>query len=253
MATVDVGYCTVEDVRQALQEADSRFGDRGAFDSAFVKAAILAESERIQETTNRHWYAPDGLETDDGDDPIAATEPLTHDHDEQDIPAGPHSDHVQRFRSRRSSGATRQPQRFGGPYTRVMLQRRDVRELTELLIRQQTGSVTDWVGRSDRDAGRGEDYYLQVDDATGITHLYLHTGSLPALSDYEQAVVASYEYGVDEVPTTVRQATASFAGAHLLRDDESAIGIPDDGQLVNIDTKADKLQQRGERLLDIHL
>ena len=246
MASVDVGYCTVEDVREVLQDVDLT----GSVSAEFVRPAILGESEWIQEDTNRHWFDTDGLEDDDDD--LAATEPLTHDHDEQDIASSPHSDNVQTFRGGTTRGTPRYPVRHAGPYTRVPLARRDVRELTELLARNQDGSVTDWLDDDRYEHGRGKDYYVQVDDSTGQSHLYLHTGSIPRLSDYGAGVVASYEYGVNEIPKTVRTATACLAAAHLLRDDEETVGIPDSGQLMPLETKADKLYDRGLRLLEIH-
>lgn len=246
MASVDVGYCTLEDVREVLQELDLT----GPVGPGFVEGAILGESEWIQEDTNRHWFDASGIE--DDDDNLVATEPLIHEFDEQDIPSSPHSDNVQTFRGGKTRGTARYPVRHAGPYTRVPLTRRDVRELTKLLVRNQDGSVTDWINDDRREEGRGEDYYVQVNDSTGQSYLYLHTGSLPRLSDYGSAVTVSYEYGVDEVPKTLRTATACLAAAHLLRDDEGAVGIPDSGQLIPVETKADKAYDRGLRLLEIH-
>lgn len=240
---MDAGYCTVEDVREVLQEVSLD----GSIASEYVVPAILGESEWIQEDTNRHWYAPDGVDGDDED--IIATDPQTHGHDEKDVPESPHSDNVQAFAGRRQ---VRYPVRFAGPYTRVSLTRRDVSDITELLVRNQAGEYDDWVTNERRSEGRGGDYYVQVDDALGISHLYLNTRSMPRLSDYGAAVVASYEYGIDEITKTVRTATACLAGAHLLRDDEMATAIPDSGQLMQVETKADKLYERGMRLLEIH-
>jgi len=248
MASVDVGYCTTEDVRLALREVDLEVGN---LDPEFVRPAILGESEWIQEDTDRHWFAEDGVDNDDGDEPMVSAEPLTHEYDEQDIPSSPHADNAQAFRGSRRGRQPRYPARFAGPYTRVGLARRDVIDLEELLVRNQDGSVTDWVEDDRREEGRGEDYYLQVDDSSGRTHLYLHTGSIPRLSDYGAAVTATYSYGT-EITTTVRRATASLAASDLLRDDEAAISIPDSGQLVPIETKADKLYEKGLRLLEIH-
>ena len=248
MASTDVAYCTLEDVREVLQKAEISFGDAELADE-FVEAAIFGESEWIQEDTNRHWYDADA-EIDDPDD-ILADGPLTHEHDEKDVPSSPHSDHVQMFGRGRGRQA-RYPTRFAGPYTRVALTRRDVSEITELLVRQQDGSVDDWLANGRRSEGRGEDYYVQIDDALGMSRLYLNSKSLPRLSDFGAAVVATYDYGIPQIPKTVRTATACFAGAHLLRDDESAVAIPDSGQLMSLETKADKLYDRGMRLLEIH-
>jgi hypothetical protein len=244
-AGVEVGYCTPEDVREALQEVDLT----GPLDTPFVEAAILAESEYIQETTNRHWY-------EEGGDPakLTAVEPRLHSQDEQDIKAGPHAGSSQLFQNSDTGRADpKYPVLHGGGYTRVQLFRRDVSELTELLVRQADGDFIDYVTDTRFTQGRGEDFYLQVNSSTGTSYLYLDVGSLPTLRNYEQGVVATYEYGVDLIPTTVRQAAAARAGAHLIRDDEQVQAIPDDGQLVSVDTKADKLEDRAERLLSIHL
>jgi len=242
--TADVGYCEPEDVRQVLQEVDLS----GPLASEFVTAHIRGESEWVQETTNRHWYDPDAAT-----DAVVGTSPLTHAEDEQDIKAGPHAGPSQLFRADRAGAAEPQyPVVHGGRYTRVQLHRRDVSTLTELLIRQRDGSYVDWVTDPEYEQGRGEDYYLQVDDSEGTSHIYLHVGSLPQLADYGAAVVASYDYGIPEIPQTVRQAVASYAGAALLREDEQAVAVPDDGQLVSLDTKADELENRADRLMRIH-
>jgi hypothetical protein len=121
-----------------------------------------------------------------------------------------------------------------------------------LLVRDAAGDYVDFVSSPEYEEGRGEDYYLQVDDSTGQTRLYLHVGSLPPLVNYDAAVVATYEYGVDRIPRTVRQATASLAGAAVLREDTQITGVPDDGQAVSVETRAEELYERGLRLLDIH-
>jgi hypothetical protein len=244
-AGVDIGYCTPEDVREALQEVDLD----GPLSDLFVETAILAESEYVQEMTNRHWYNPDGFDAD-----FVATEPRLHEQDEQDIKAGPHSGSSQLFQASDTGRAEpKYPVLHGGGYTRVQLFRRDVSDLRELLVRQADGDFIDYVEDSRFTQGRGEDFYVQVNDSTGTAYLYLDVGSLPTLRNYEQAIVTTYEYGVDLIPTTVRQAVASRAGAHLVREDEQAQAVPDDGQLVNLDTKADKLEDRAERLLSIHM
>jgi hypothetical protein len=247
-ASVDVGYCTTEDVREVLQETSAAFGSN-ELDTAFVEAAILGESERIQETTNRHWYVPTAPAS-----VLVSDSPRTHSEDEQDIKAGPHAGNSQLFEARRTGQAKPEyPVLHGQRYTRVQLFRRDVSAITELLVRQTDGSYDDWTTDPDIVQGRGEDYYLQVNDSTGITYLYLNAAALSPLSDYGAAVIATYEYGVDELPKTVRQATASRAAASLLREDETKQAIPDDGQLVSLDSKADELEDRAERLMKIHM
>jgi hypothetical protein len=243
-AATDVRYCSEEDVRETLQESVASLNS-GSLSIEFIDSAIFAESEWMQETTNRHWFDPDA------NDGVAA-EPLTHKRDEKTIPSSPHADHMQTFRSGTMTRGVRYPTRFAGPYTRVKLFRRDVSELTQLLVRDQSGDFDDYLTDDSKTQGLGEDFYLQTNDSTGITHLYLDTESLPILSDYDNAVLASYEYGT-RLTETVRTATACLAGAHLLRSEETKQAVPDDGQLVELDTKADELYSRGRRLLEIHL
>lgn len=260
MAT-DVGYCTVDDVRLALRKSDLP-GD-AVQDRDIVVNAITAQTEWVQETTNRHWFDVHEDATVYGEgiygDGVYATgqyvdeiellpeEPLKHSMDELDIPSSPHAGHTQAFRGGR--GQARYPARYAGPYTRVKLTRRDVIRLNELLIRDNAGGVTDWV--DEKTEGRGEDYYVQTNDHDGFSYLYLHTGSLPRLRDYGNSVIATYQYGIEGITQTVRRATALRAAAHLT--DKAAIQIPDNARLTNVETLADEMRQRAEELLSIHV
>ncbi|MDQ2052844.1 hypothetical protein RBH26_20595 [Natronolimnohabitans sp. A-GB9] len=241
----DIGYCTVDDVRRAWQRAEFSRGLE-VEDNQAVVDAITSQAEWLQEHTNRHWYAPDGLEEDDHD--IIPTEPLTHSEDELDIPSSPHAGPQQMQVA--ASRQARYPVRHAGPYTRVKLSRRDVVDMTELLVRDNSGNVTDWVSEYAR--GRGKDYYLNSDDSSGFTYLYLHCGTLPKLRDYDNAVVATYEWGIDELSNTVRRAIAMRALAQLLTDDDSALGIPEDANLVPAESKIQALERQAEELLGIH-
>lgn len=236
------GYCTTEDVRRVLQNAE--FSGALAEDAnQAVKDAITAQSEWLQETTNRHWYEPGG-------DALVYDEPLDHT-ETLDVPSSPHADHTQMFHGGGPNRQPRYPKRFGGPYTRVRLTRRDVTDVTELLVRDSSGDVTDWT--DEKDEGRGEDYYLQVASDTGFTRLYLHTGALPRLRDYSAAVTPTYEYGIDGVSDTVRRAVAMRAAAEVVIDDELQTLITDAGQLVNVETKAQQWERQAEELLEVHL
>lgn len=244
------GYATPEDVRRALQESVRAFDD-AELSEEFVLSAIYGQTEWIREKTDRHWFEPDGIEEDD--EGILPSAPLEYADDELDIPSSPHSDNAQLFRSDINGVRSRYPQRYAGPYTRVRTFRRDVSDISSLLIRNQGGDYNDWVTDDSKSEGRGEDYYTHMIDSTGSSYIYLNTRSLPSLSDYGAAVVATYQYGRDTIPNTVRRAVAFRAGAELLRDDESAVGIPDSGQLVQLDTKADAMESKGNELLEIHL
>ncbi|WP_254768230.1 hypothetical protein [Salinilacihabitans rarus] len=236
----DVGYCTVEDLRRALRAADLP-GD-AAQDREIAIDAITAQTEWLQEETNRHWYEPTGLDEDT--DGLIPTAPLVHESDEQDISTG-----TIMFADEEITPSTRI-----GSYTPVSLFRRDVTQLTELLVLNNAGGFDDWVASSDHTEGRGEDYFLQVDDADGWTTLYLDTESLDDedVTDYRNAVVATYEYGIEGTTKTVRRAVAMKAAAQLLTDDETALGIPDNGNLVPAESKLKALERQAEELLGIH-
>ena len=241
----EIGYCTPDDVRRVMQDA-SFSGALDEDDNQAVVNAIAAQAEWLQETTNRHWFVADPGE----DESLLPTDPLTHSHDELDVPSSPHADNAQM-----QTAAWRQrryPVRHAGPYTRVKLTRRDIVDVTELLIRDSTGGVTDWV--ETKTEGRGDDYYVQSADHSGTSYLYLHTGALPRLRDYDNAVVVTYEYGIEGLTRTVRQAVAMRATAHLLApDDDAALGIPDNGNLVAQESKVKALERQAEELLEIHL
>lgn len=241
----DSGYCTAEDVRRVLQDVEFT-GALAEDANQAVEDAITAQSEWLQETTNRHWYDPNPA------DALLYSDPLTHSEDALDVPSSPHSGHTQTPKGSASGGPKpRYPVRMSGPYTRVKLSRRDVTDITELLIRDNSGDYEDWV--NDKDEGRGEDYYVQVDDADGWSRLYLHTGSLGRLASYGSAVIATYEYGIEGITDTVRRAVAFRAAAELIIDDEASIGIPDQGQLVNVQTKAEQYREKAAELLEIHV
>ncbi|GAA1280075.1 hypothetical protein GCM10009725_30340 [Aeromicrobium tamlense] len=235
-----VGYCTVEDLRRALRKSDLP-GDASQ-DREIALDAITGQTEWLQEETNRHWFDPDGVVEDEDD--LIPTEPLTHEMDEQDIETS-----AVIFADDEISPSTNGP----GPYTTVNLFRRDVLEVTELLVLNDEGSFDDWVADDEFEEGRGADYWLQVDDADGWTSLYLNTNSLEdEMTDYRGAVLATYEYGIEgaSAAKTIRRAIALRAGAHFA--EEAAIQIPENARLGSIETKAQEMRNEAEELLGIH-
>jgi len=52
------------------------------------------------------------------------------------------------------------------------------------------------------------------------------------------------------VPDAVRRMTAQYAAAELVTNDEFVQAIPDDGQLINVQTKADRWEAAADRTLD---
>lgn len=245
------GYCKIEDVRKVLQEKELT----GELSGEFILSAIVGQTEWVQETTNRHWFDPNqeayGGDYGDiyGDSPPLPAEPLVHANDELSIPSTKHAGNQQMQVAAAKQAAY--PVRHSGPYTRVKLTRRDVRQITALNVRNNSGGQDDWV--ADNTEGRGEDYYLQVNSHDGFSYLYLHTRSLPRLPGYGNAVLATYEYGIEGVSNTVRRAVALKAAAQLVLDDDAQIGIPDSGQLVSLESKAQAMERQAEELLDIHM
>ncbi|MFC7044295.1 hypothetical protein ACFQH6_20745 [Halobacteriaceae archaeon GCM10025711] len=261
----DVGYCTVEDLRRALRKAGLP-GD-AAQDRDIALDAITSQTEWLQEQTHRHWYEPNGIAEDTDD--IIPTSPLTHNEDEQDIPTRAFLTTTETDRSsyypptwvdydpddedepeyEEMDGLT--PQQHRGPFTRVTLFRRDVSSISELLVLSTTG-YEDWVANADYTEGRTGDYYLHVDDSTGLTRLYLNTDSLdPDLESYAGAVVATYDYGIEGLSDTVRRAVALKAGSDLA--EEAAVRIPENATLYNVETKAEEMERKAMDLLEIHL
>lgn len=237
----DVGYCTSEDVASAMNEKDiDNFTE-----PAKVTDAILGQTEWLQESTDRHWFTTETSPP----DPLP-TAPRTHAEDVLTVPASPHPAPSQQYRHP-DVGGLRYPRPVAGNYAAVDLGRRDVSEITELLVLDATGSPTDWT--VEKTEGRGEDYYLQVDDSHGVSTLYLSTTSLPARQNWAEAVIASYEYGIEGVSDTVRRAVALRASAQLMLDDDTDVAIPNDGQLISIETKADKMRREARDLLSIHM
>ena len=262
-----VGYCTVDDLRRALRDADLP-GD-AAQDREIAIDAITGQTEWLQETTHRHWYEPNGLDEDT--DNIIPTSPLTHNEDEQDIPTRAFLTTAEDDRSSyypptwidsdpnddpepdygEMDGLS--PQQHRGPFTRVSLFRRDVSSLSELLVLSSTG-YEDWVASNEYTEGRTGDYYLHVDDSHGLSQLYLNTESLDSkLKNYAGAVVATYDYGLEGLTTTVRRAVAMRAAAQLLTDDEAALGIPENASMVSAESKVQTLERQAEELLEVHL
>ncbi|NHN40542.1 hypothetical protein G9C85_02670 [Halorubellus sp. JP-L1] len=265
------GYCTVDDVRRALQETVTEFdsGAWGASNHQVVVDAITGQTEWVQESTHRHWY--ESTEVSEDDENVLPSGPLTHTEDEQDIPTRAFLTTTETDRSSyypptwvdydpddnpdpnygEMDGLS--PQQHRGPFTRVSLFRRDVQTLSELFVLSSTG-YEDWVASDDYTEGKAGDYYLHVDGSSGLTQLYLDTNSLDSdLENYAGAVLATYDYGIEGIPQTVRRAVAFRAGSELLMDDQAALGIPENSQLVAAESKKQAMEDRASELLEIHL
>ncbi|WP_265109180.1 hypothetical protein [Halosolutus halophilus] len=241
------GYCTVEDVRRALQES----GFSGATvedNNQVVVDAITSHQEWLEKTTKRHWYEPNGITEDDHG--IIPTSPKSRD-DEEDIPTG----------GAVVAGEPATPKTWQGSYTRIRLARRDAESVSELLVRTPDGYedwTTEYSGGTWPNA-LGDDYYLRVNNG-GWTELYLDAKNLlddddePLLESYANAVYVSYTYGHEGIPQTVRRAVAMKTAAQLLApDDDSALGIPENASLQSVESKVQALERQAEELLEVYL
>lgn len=241
----DGGYCEPDDVRHVLQE--SEFSGALDEDPLIVEQAITSQSETTREFTDRHWYDPDAES-----DAVVATEPLSAVEMRLDVPSSPHPQDRQLFVHERE----RYPVTTDGPYARIRLPHCEVESLTALRVRDHSGDVTDWAEDSSHDEGRGEDYYLATPTdggKAGRSYLYIRAASLPVVTNYRGLLTVEYDYGRDAIPDSVRRATAFLAAHELVIDDDANIGIPDNGQLVNVQTKADQFKDRALTLLDPYL
>lgn len=237
------GYCTIDDVRRALRQADLP-GD-AAQDPGIVTDAIGAQTEWFEKEYKRHWYAPDASAGS-----LLAAAPKTRD-DEESIPT----------RSAMVAGDDATPRLYQGDYARIELARRDANTISELLVRAPDGTYTDWVASDEYDGGRwpdalGQDYVLRVNNG-GVSHLYLDTMNLYnaeeetyVLDSFVNAVYVTFEYGHEGLPRTARRGIAFRAAADLV--EEAAIQIPENAQVYNIETKAEELRTQAEELLGVY-
>jgi hypothetical protein len=239
------GYCTAADVRTALQEVNLS----GPIDTEFVDPEIIAASSWFRKTSGRHFY-----------DSTATTDPLpTSTRSIQTVRLSiPSSPHAQRDQIHTHDRGVRYPVTTDGPYSRLPLPHAFVDSLDALNVRDRSGDTTDWVADSEYDEGVGEDYYVQEEDleGRGDSALYIRAASIGARRDYSGLVVADYQYGLDEQTESwrdVRRGVANLAAADLVVDDDILTSLPDNGQLVGVDTQADRLLDRAMKYLRTYL
>jgi len=239
------GYCTVDDVRRALREADLP-GD-AAQDRDILIDAITAQSEWLEKQTKRHWYAPGGV-TDDTDDLIPASTRTRSDEEDIPTPVAAAVDGPIAPRIAHEVGDRR--------YSRIRLARRHADTLARLEVLDDTG-YTDWVQDSDYSEGRGEDYYLQVNNS-GKSELYLDVTNVYdeeedewLLDQWTNAVYLEFSYGDDEFPQTVRRAVAFRAASDFVED--AAIQIPNNAEVYGAESLAEQLERKAEELLEVYL
>jgi len=272
-----VGYCTLEDLRRALRAA-SLPGDISQ-DQRLAVDAITAETEWMEKTYKRHWYAPTGADILDEASAIdIPTSPKTRD-DEEDIPTraflttgtddrssyyppawvdydpddGTEPDYGE------MDGLA--PKTVQGNYAAIELARRDGESISALHVRTEDGTFEDWAESTDYSEGSwppsGEDYYLRVNNG-GQTRLYLDTTNLLkdgednefVLGSFANAVYLEWSYGHEGIPRNVRRAVALRAGAEFA--EEATVQIPDNATVYNIETKADQMRSKADELLEVY-
>ncbi|GGK74554.1 hypothetical protein [Haloarcula sebkhae] len=243
------GFCEENDVRKALQDKDLSETDvYGPTGTEFVTAAIEKVSDWLQRQGNRYWYDSGG-----GTD-LVPDSPATVSDVRLDIPSSPHSQRDQLFHD----SDTRYPVTKAGPYARVTLPHGYVQSLTGLEVRGRGGGVEDWVAANDKTEGRGEDYYVarKGQDSYGRTHLYVRARSIGPRYDFNGILTAEFDYGLDATDESwqdVRRGVAQLAAAELVIEDDVVTSIPDNGQLVGVDTQRQQLVDDGRDALEPYL
>jgi len=235
------GYCTVEDVRRALRKNDLP-GD-ATQDRDIVIDAIKGTTQWLQKTTDCHFYESGGISEDS--DNLVPTAVKSRGPEAHDIPSTPHPGHT----VMRRSGNNRYAHKTHGPYCRVgPLEKRDADELTKLEIRDNAGDFTDWVADSGYSAGDDYELFVEPGSAPSRSYINIRATALPAMELYNDAVRASYDYGENELPGTVRRAVAFKAAGELA--DDPAFDIPDTVQVQSVESLTDMFDRKAEEKLE---
>lgn len=240
------GYCELDDVRAALKEKNLQ----GQLQEPDVTPAIEGVSTAIRKESGRHWYDSTGTASD-----YVPTAPRSVTNVRLDIPSSPHAQDRQLFHG---GSRVRYPVTVEGPYCRLRLPHGHVDTVDALKVRDRTGGVTDWTTTNDHVEGIGEDYYIREEDADryGASYLYLRARSIGPRTDFQGLVTVDYSYGIDsdsEPWDDVRRGVALRAAAQLVRDDDTQVGIPDSGQLVSLESKAQAMERQAGNLLSPYL
>ena len=243
---MSTGYCETDDVRQALQETELS----GPTNSTIVTSAVTAVSRWFARATNTHWY-----DSNAGTNSLLDTAAASASDVRLDVPSSPHRQDRQLFRE---TYGIRYPVTKNGPYARVRLPHPYVSSVTKLFVRDRGGDVEDWVAASDKEEGRGEDYYVarRGQNSYGRTYLFIRAESIGPRVDYGGLLTLEYDYGLDwqtEEWDDVRRGIANLAAAEVVDDDSVLAQIPDNGQLVGVQTQHQNLIDTADRLLNPHL
>jgi hypothetical protein len=234
-------FCTEDDVRDALEEHSSA----GPLGDEYIAPTIEAVSRWFLSESGAFFYDTGNNITDTSNVTIpssarsASTNAL-------DVPSSPHRQEGQLFASTHDRGHVRYPVTHAGRYAKIRLPHRFTETVTKLDVRDYRGGVTDWVAASDKSEGRDADYYVTTQGVTshGVSHLYINADSLGARENFTDLIDIEYDYGLDynsEAWDDVRWGIATLAAADLVHEDNVLAQIPDNGQLVGVDTQRDAL------------
>jgi len=240
------GYCEPDDVKTALQDTELQ----GPTNGTIITDEIVAISNWLRKESGRHWYDSTGT-----DDDTVPTSARSASNVRLDVPSSPHA---QRDQIHRHDRGVRYPVTTDGPYARIRLPHGFVESLTSLEVRDRAGDVTDWTADSEYAEGVGEDYYVREESQEnhGASYLYIRAASIGARRDWSGAVVADYQYGLDasdEPWQDVRRGVALLSAAAVVVDDDVLTAIPDQGQLLNVETEAERMMDRGMTYLNPYL
>ncbi|WP_135302645.1 hypothetical protein [Haloarcula amylovorans] len=246
----DTGYCTLEDLRRALREAELP-GDISQ-DQQIAVDAITAQTEWLEKSLKRHWCAPTGASILDEASTIGIpTGPKSRD-DEHDIPT------ASAFVVDEDGPA---PKTSQGDYAKIELDRRDAKSIEALHVRTADGSYEDWAASDDYTEGSwppsGEDYYPRVNNG-GWSRLYLDTTNFLkegeddeyVLDSWANAVYLEWSHGHEGIPRNVRRAVAFRAGSDFV--DEAAVQIPENARVRSIESLADQMERKADELLEVY-
>jgi len=247
----DHGYCTVDDVRRVLQKTPTDFDSKatGEDSNQLVVDAITGLTEWINKTTKKHWYVSGGITEDTHGIIPSAPASREDEHDFQTSAAYVDEQETEPFRVRENSDTLLEsapkhysPERerdlkqllrisFGDyepgvdpgdttpAYTRIELNRKDVQDITNLMVVNSEGGFDDWLANKTGGVGnahRGDDWWVRVNNR-GISQLNIDVQALDAdIASLSSAVYAAIDYGGDELPMTVRRGVAHLAASDIV-------------------------------------
>ncbi|WP_229373342.1 hypothetical protein [Halobacterium sp. GSL-19] len=245
-----MGYCTLEDVRRALREADLP-GDVSQ-DKRIAVDAVTSQTEPLRKSLKRHWYAQEGARIlDEASEITIPTSPKTRD-DEYDIPTSA---------AWTVDDGGPMPKTSQGSYAKIDLARRDAEAVSALHVRTEDGTYEDWAASADYTAGSwppsGADYYLRVNNG-GWSRLYLDTTNLLkdgeddeyVLDSFANSIYLEWSHGHEGIPENVRRAVAFRAAADLT--ERPSFSIPDNSQVYGAESKAEDLREQADELLKVY-